>query len=171
MGEAGGGGARESKPAALVHDYSKNIICIREWNPNMLKSHMVTNQKSPPCRWQLKLKTYGWCPADLHLIWYEDDLLSWIIFINILLYTKKAPNWPTWMPFITALCLWRVGGSVAYWWHEMTRLQPAVLTVPYLGVRGGFECWAGGWAPHRSRISHPGNRMLSPVRKRRGDAG
>lgn len=54
----GRGEARESEPAALVHDYSKNIICIREWNPNMLKSRMVTNQKSPPCRRQLKLKTY-----------------------------------------------------------------------------------------------------------------
>lgn len=45
-------------------------------------------------------------------------------------------------------------------------------TVQYLGVRGGLNPgWVGRWAPHKSRISHPGNNsMLRPARKRRGDA-
>lgn len=39
-----------------------------------------------------------------HRFAYEDEHLSWIIFINILLRTEYKPNWPTWMLFITVLC-------------------------------------------------------------------
>lgn len=44
-GEQGTRGAQKWEPAALLHDYSKNIICIREWNPNMLEIRMVTEQE------------------------------------------------------------------------------------------------------------------------------
>lgn len=44
-GEQDTGGAEKWKPAALLHDYSENIICIREWNPNMLEIRMGTEQE------------------------------------------------------------------------------------------------------------------------------
>lgn len=44
-GEQDTRGAEKWEPAALLHDYSENIICIREWNPNRLETRMVTEQE------------------------------------------------------------------------------------------------------------------------------
>lgn len=55
-------------------------------------------------------------PFKSHRFAYEDEDLSRIIFINILLHTKSEPNWPTCMLFISGVLLGEGGGqeSVAY---------------------------------------------------------
>lgn len=55
-------------------------------------------------------------PFKSHRFAYEDEDLSRIIFINILLHTKNEPNWPTCMLFISGVLLGEGGGqeSVAY---------------------------------------------------------
>lgn len=101
-----------------------------------------------------------------HRFAYEDEYPSWIIFINIPLYAKNEPNWPTWMLFITALCLGAAPlvhdlGSTAYSWHEMTHFQ-AALSDPTLWEMViklyGTLVWEWsvvlGCAPHKSCISH-----------------
>lgn len=36
---------KKHKPAALLLDYTKNLICIREWNPNMLFTYKERQKK------------------------------------------------------------------------------------------------------------------------------
>ena len=92
-----------------------------------------------------------------HRFAYEDEYLSWIIFINILLHTKNKPNWPTCTLFISDVLLGEGGQeSIAYSWHVKTHFQSVAVTnrdenVRYLSVRRSVILES---SPHKSCVSH-----------------
>lgn len=61
-------GTAKWKPAALLHDYTENIICIGERNPNMLGGWVWLLTRKTSHRWRGILVVYQCCPGNLHLL-------------------------------------------------------------------------------------------------------